>query len=202
MKKGLLIIFLIFFIVGCTEDSSNDSSTENQINVLEKEIEALEKFNQNYRTQLEAQEQTISDLNQEIENYINKHKELSNALKKQGIIVGTLNEISKSYLPEQYMQGFIKEIQESDSSYTFTVDYASWERKDDAPNGGIVVNEKEERTEIEIDKDTFIYVTDSAQLSYKTTKEFVDSWEAEENGLYQFFYYDNEVFLITQVLLP
>ncbi len=65
------------------------------------------------------------------------------------------------------------------------MDYASWERKDDAPNGG-VINEEEEMVEIEVDKNTFIYVLDSAQLSCQSTEDFMNSWDA--NGLYQFFF--------------
>jgi cell division protein FtsB len=200
VKKALLVVFLTFFIVGCTDNSSSDNSTEVQLENFKKEIEALEEYNKNYRTQLEAKEQTITELNSELTDYINEQKKLNNYLDRQGVIVGTLNEISKSTMPENYRQAFIKEIQENGSSFTFTVDYASWERKDDAPNGGEVVNEEKELSEIEIDKDTIIYVVDSAQLSYITTKEFIGSWD--ENGLYQFFFYDDKVLLITQVLLP
>ncbi|WP_047983497.1 hypothetical protein [Ornithinibacillus californiensis] len=186
-------------MAACTKGTSSTGLNEDQ-DKLKNDIEFLNKEIVNYKTQIDVKEKAITELEMVIEEQNNQQKVLSNAIARQGMIISILNEISESYIPEQYKQAYIKEIQEYNSSYTFIVDFASWERRDDAPNGGEVVNEEEEMAEIEVDKNTFFYVIDSAQLSNRSAEEFMSSWDDED--LYQFFFYDDKVLLITQVLLP
>jgi septal ring factor EnvC (AmiA/AmiB activator) len=199
MKKIYTSLCCILFLVlmGCTQDTSTENITiTDQLETMSKEIELLNEKLLQYDSELDNKEQAIKELQEQMQiqnsDYNMRINEIYNSTHLNGHLIKHLPSIT-------HKQGFIKEIIDTENENSFLVDFAKWEQSEDAPNGAILVNEKEEIEKIQLNKDITTYIIENAILAYQPFEDFK---EGKHSGLYNLYFIENEVVLVTEQLLP
>ena len=199
IKKFIVILFCIpvLFMMGCTEKVSTEGRiTAEKFKDLSEQVEKMNEQLDQYESDLAESEKTIKVLKEQIESTHTSQREMYNELHNSAYI----NKHLLNLLPDiTRKQGFIiKEVRKEDEN-SLMIDYASWEERKDAPNGGEVINEQETIEQISVHPDVEVFILDGAMLGYQTFEDFE---LPEYDGLYNLYFIKNEVVLITQQYLP
>lgn len=198
IKKCIVILFCIpvLFMMGCTEKvTSEDRIAAEKFKDLSEQVEKMNEQLVQYESDLAESEKTIKELKEQIESTHTSQREMYNELHNSAYI----NKHLLNLLPDiTRKQGFIKEVRKEDE-ISLTIDYASWEERKDAPNGGEVINEQVTIEQISVHPDVEVFILNGAMLGYQTFEDFE---LPEYDGLYNLYFIKNEVVLITQQYLP
>jgi hypothetical protein len=196
--RYFFIYMLLLLLMGCTNNSTSENDNNTELNNISNEIKLINERLSKYELELAKKDQKIKELRSLIESNMMSNNqifiELSNNINRNEHLIKHLPDISLK-------QGYIKELVKDAQGTFFIIDYAEWQSKSDAPNGGLLVNEKEETDKIKINNEIISFVLDGASLTLQPFKDF-NPKDHEHSGLFDLYIINNEIILISERYLP
>jgi uncharacterized coiled-coil protein SlyX len=198
-KKAVsLMAILLLLLSGCTKSlTTSEEKVREDSSVKLEDLDAVKEALKKLEGDLVEKDSAIKELQTTLEStktsQLDRIVELENKVHMQEVLLAHLPAIV-------HKQGYIKEIKRDGTQLFFVIDYAAWEQDPNAPNGGKLVNEKEEQELIAVSESIAAYVLNGAAVPvYDPFKEFE---EKSHSGLFNLYLVEGEIVLISEQYLP
>ncbi|MCG1023655.1 hypothetical protein [Sutcliffiella horikoshii] len=196
-KVVSLMAILLLLLTGCTKDSATSEEKVRAETPGMEDLEAVKEEVKKLEEELIEKDSAIKELQDSVESMKTSHLdrivELENKVHMQEVLLAHLPTIV-------HKQGYIKEIKRDGTQLFFVIDYAAWEQDPSAPNGGKLVNEKEEQELIVVSESIAAYVLNGAAVPVYEPIEVFE--EKSHSGLFNLYLVEGEIVLISEQYLP
>ena len=198
-KKAVsMMAILLFLLSGCTKSSTTSEETVSaDTSVNMEDLNAVKEALKKVEEDLVAKDSVIKGLQATVESMqtLNQDRvvELENKVHMQEVLLAHLPAIV-------HKQGYIKEIKRDGEKLFFSIDFAAWEQDPGAPNGGMLVNEAEEKEHIAGSDSIEAYVLNDAAMPVYQPFDMFE--EGSHEGLFNLYLVEGEIVLICEQYLP